>query len=274
MATKLSNFFFDKELMIVNGLNITDQETIIFFKDLERESDLEEKFKKILKLGVVATKIVGTAEKLDYIEKEFNKLDSRFDNKLDMMLAELSTKYEMMFGDDGKFSDLLKEHFGDNGKVVKDLFDPYREGTPLYYLIKEVRSEIDEMKKQLILREGEELVRQNTTLKGFDFQDYCEDILNNIVRVHGDCLENTSTKVGKLTRSKKGDFVITLGNNIGKKCVIELKDVDRRLTTDDIQVELEEAKKNREADYAILVTRHVESLPKSTGWFNEFNGHK
>lgn len=172
-----------------------------------------------------------------------------------------------------KFSELLKERFGDNGRIVKDLFDPYREGIPLYYLRKEVRSEIDEMKKQLILSKGEELVRQNTTLKGFDFQDYCEDILNNIVRVHGDCLENTSAKVGKLTKSKKGDFVVTLGNNIGKKCVVELKDVDKRLTTDDIQVELEEAKKNREADYAILVTRHVESLPKSTGWFNEFNGH-
>lgn len=92
-------------------------------------------------------------------------------------------------------------------------------------------------------------------------------------RVQGDSLENTSAKVGKANRSKKGDFVLTLGNNVGKKCVIELKDVDKRFSADDILDELEEAKENREADYAIFVTRYVESLPKSTGWFAEFNGH-
>ena len=239
MTTQLaSHFLFGDDTMVINGLEMRDQETISYFKDLEL-SEIEEKFKNIIKLGVVVTKTVGTAEKLDYIEKEFNKLDSKFENNLDGVLTDLRTECE----------------------------------TPLYNLIKEVKSGIDEMKEQLSINKGVELSRQSTTLKGFDFQDYCEDILSNLARVHGDSLENTSTRVGRITRSKKGDFVLTLGNEVGKKCVIELKDVYKRFSVDDILNELEEAKKNREADYAIFVTRYVESLPKSTRWFAEFNGH-
>lgn len=77
----VSNFLFDNGLMVIKELKITDQETVSFFKELEL-TEVEEKIKEILKMGVVAAKTVGTAEKVDYVEKEFNK----FDSKIEMML--------------------------------------------------------------------------------------------------------------------------------------------------------------------------------------------
>ena len=233
----------------------------------------EEKFNKVLKMGVVAARTIEVSDNIDYVEKEFNKLDTKFEGSLNNMLEDLENKSEMMFGDDGKFSTLLEEHFGEDGEVIKNIFDPYKEGTPLYNLRKEIRSELDGMKQQLgIIKEIDQL-KQKTTVKGFDFEKYCENILNDIVRINGDSLEKTSTKSGKILRSKKGDFVVDFGNDVGKNLVIELKDADKQLSVSDIQDELEEAKQNRNADFALFVVKNVESVPKSTGYFQEYNGH-
>jgi hypothetical protein len=274
MTTILKNeIYFDNQCMIISGLTVIDEDIISFFKDFKEPSELREKFEKVLKMGVVATKTVEIAEKMDYVEKEFNKLDTKFVGSLNSMLEDLATKSEMMFGDNGKFSTLLEEHFGKDGEVVKNIFDPYKEGTPLYNLRKEFRTEIEGMKQQLGIIKGIEQLKQKTTVKGLDFEKYCEDILNDIVKINGDSLEKTSTKPGKLLRSKKGDFVVNFGNDVEKKLVIELKDVDKQLSVTEIQEELEEAKQNRNADFAIFVVKNVELVPKCTGYFQEYNGH-
>jgi hypothetical protein len=90
--------------------------------------------------------------------------------------------------------------------------------------------------------------------------------------MHADALEYTGNRTGKITNCKVGDYVLTLGNSIGKKLVVEIKDVNN-ISTTDIHRELELAKKNREAEYAIFVIRDFEALPKSVGWFNEYNGN-
>jgi hypothetical protein len=241
-------YFDNNHNMIINGFTVTDEDVVSFFMDFEEHSELEEKFSKVLKMGVVAAKTIEISDNIDYVEKEFNKLDTKFEGSLKSMLENLENKSEMMFGDDGKFSTLLEEHFGEDGEVIKKIFDPYKEGTPLYNLRKEIRSELDGMKQQLgIIKEIDQL-KQKTTVKGFDFEKYCENILNDIVRINGDSLEKTSTKSGKILRSKKGDFVVDFGNDVGKKLVIELKDADKQFSISDIQDELEEAKQNRAAD--------------------------
>jgi hypothetical protein len=143
----------------------------------------------------------------------------------------------------------LEEHFGKDGEIVKKIFDPHKEGTPLYNLRRELKTEIEGVKQQLGIYKGIEQLKQKTTVKGLDFEKYCEDILTDIVKVNGDSLEKTSTKPGKLLRSKKGDYVIDFGNDVGKKLVIELKDIDKQLSVTEIQKELEEAKENRDADF-------------------------
>lgn len=161
----------------------------------------------------------------------------------------------------------MEEYFGNNGRI-ENLLDPNKPGMPLYHMI----SKVEEM--NILLREKKVMdeFKQKTTQKGFAFEQHYENILNDITRIDGDSLEKTSHKVGSIPNCRKGDYVITLGNNVGKKLVLELKDVDKRFTTEDIQQELDEAKKNRGADYGIFIVKNVESTPKSSGWFQELNG--
>jgi hypothetical protein len=62
-------------------------------------------------------------------------------------------------------------------------------------------------------------------------------------------LNRQSPQFDIILRSKKGDFVVNFGNDVGKKLVIELKDVDKQLSVAEIQEELKEAKQNRNADF-------------------------
>jgi hypothetical protein len=267
------HFLFDKQCMIVNGFSTMDQGIVSFFKDITEPSELEEKFETILKLGVTAAKSTGMIQNVDYIQKEFNNLESKMKDVITKMLTELDYKFEGIFGDRGEFSNMLKEHFGDNGKIVKDVFDPHKEGTPLNSLRKEILTIGAEVKAQLVAGKEIEVVRQKTTLKGLDFEEYCENTLSDMARVHGDSLEITRKTVGAISKSRKGDYTITFGTNIGKKLVFEVKDV-QEISLKGIHDELEEAKKNRNADYGIFVAKNVEAIPKSIGWFNEYNEGK
>jgi hypothetical protein len=57
MTTELiPRVFFDKQRMIVSEFSTMDQEIVSFFKDFKGLPDLEEKFEKTLKVGVVITK--------------------------------------------------------------------------------------------------------------------------------------------------------------------------------------------------------------------------
>jgi hypothetical protein len=102
----------------------------------------------------------------------------------------------------------------------------------------EIIRKLDDIMKQLGIREEVEKFKQRTTHKGFDFQKYCENILNKIARTHADTLEDTGNKTGKITNCKMGDYVPALGNSIGKKLVFEIKNVND-ITPAEILRELE-----------------------------------
>ena len=63
--------------------------------------------------------------------------------------------------------------------------------------------------------------KKKDTQKGFDFEDYCEPILEEIAKVHGDTVEKTGDDTGEI--DDKGDFVWTV-TDLDKKIVIEMKD--------------------------------------------------
>jgi len=81
------------------------------------------------------------ADKMDYVERDSVLLIQG--RKIDL---EFESKIEDVFGEQGIFSVLLKEHFGENGKAVTDLFDPSKIGTPMYYFKSEIMKEIGGMK--------------------------------------------------------------------------------------------------------------------------------
>lgn len=164
----------------------------------------------------------------------------------------------------------ITDRIREDGKIMMELFDPNKEGTPLYYLRNDIRNEIVGLRQQISAKEAKDELINKTTLKGKSFEDRCEAIIGDGARVFGDLLENTTTKEGKLKDSKKGDFVVNQ-KEINKRIVFEVKDVST-ISAYQIQKTLQESIENRDASYGILVVKSVESLPKSIGWFQEI-GH-
>ena len=246
--------------IIVENFQTQDYDIVSYFENLEESDNLGQKLENALKIGIVAMKSIGVEGNIKYVEKVFDSLDSNFKQKLDTV-----------FADDGQFSVVLKEHFGEDGKIIKELFDPNREGSPLYTLRLELNKDLSEIRDKLGMDAAVKKVVEKSIQKGFDFEDECEEKLERIAKNHSDKLERTSKDIGKISKSLQGDFVLTLGD-IGKRMVFEMKNKEA-ITLPDIQKELRGAMENREAEYGILVAKSKESLPKSVGWFNEYDGN-
>lgn len=262
MATKEqeSRIRLDNDKIIINGLTIDEPEIVSYFQNLSESENLEQSLEKLLKIGIVVSKSTNTAENVSYVEKAFENLNSNFTHKL-----------ETAFGNDGKFSETLKNHFGENGIIIKELFNPNKEGSPLQLLKQDLNERLREIGEKLGINAAVEEEKEKGTQKGFDFEDWCEQKLELIAQIHSDKLERTGKIPGRLAPSLQGDFVITLGDT-NKKIVFEMKNKDN-INFKEIQNELKGAIENRGADYGIFVAKNKESLPKIVGWFNEYDGN-
>lgn len=271
-----SNITIERGKLVVKKFETSDKEIVDYFEEIELDIR-EERFEMALKTGVTALKTVGITEKIDYIERKFEGLNKQFSDTLDTTVDDLDNKYEEIFGEKGKFADIIKLHFGEDGKIVKELFDPAREGSPLNILRNEIRNEISGLKTLLQLEEQKGEIEQKTPLKGIKFEDACEQVLNSITKMHSDKLERTTDIAGKIRASKKGDFVVELKEN-AKKIVYEVKDLGKKdsgkQTLPAILRNMEDAMTNREAAYGVFLVKNVEALPQSVGWFNEYDGNK
>jgi len=162
----------------------------------------------------------------------------------------------------------LVNQFIEEEKALKEIFDPSKENSPLYKLQNSLRNEIMLLRNQIVEKNARDELAKKTPLKGQSFEIRCEKIISEVCRYYGDLLENTTLTQGKLTGCKKGDFVVQNSEN-NKKIVFEMKDVST-ISFYQIQKTLKDSMENRDASYAILVVRSVESLPKSAGWFQEY----
>ena len=187
-------------------------------------------------------------------------------------------KFEKMFDPEvktshfGKLSSLLEKYF-DKGGTVENLFDPTVDDSPLGKLKKGLQEEFKELRDIIKGKEAKEELIEITTLKGYEFEDACEEILSVFVSKHmGDELERKTNEIGEITGSFAGDFLITLRDVPDKKIVLEIKDLDT-ITQPKIIENLEKAMRNRGAEYSIFVSKYKEALPKKIGWFNEFRGN-
>ena len=256
---KKDSIIIEGNQVIVKNFQTQDYDIVSYFENLQESDDLTQKLENILKIGIVAMKSIADGGNVKYVEKAFANLDSDFTQKIDSV-----------FADGGQFSNVLREHFGEDGKIIKELFNPHREGSPLNALQKDLEKYLSEIRDKLGGYAEVEKAVAKSTQKGIDFEDECEKRLEWIADIHSDKLERTSTTPGKISQSKQGDFVLTLGD-IGKKMVFEMKNKDR-VSRADIQKELDGAMKNRGAEYGIFVAKNKESLPRQVGWFNEYDG--
>ena len=238
--------------LIINKLVTADPEIIEYFQKL-KDGLRQERFVSALRTGVIALKSGQTSENVDYVKKEFGQLLNKFVVNLDRTLQDIATTVE--------------DHFGENGIIVKDIFDPNREGTPLYQLKNEMRNEISGLRQDYGIKNAEDKIISKTPLKGADFEETCYEILSKAAKITGDSLEDTTSVTGKLKACKKGDYVLTL-RDCKKKITFDVKDVGSINTTKILEV-LAGSIENREASYGVLIVKSPDAVPKSIGAFNE-----
>lgn len=140
--------------------------------------------------------------------------------------------------------------------------------TSLAHMIGELRTELwkylSAMKSELEFEKGRQTEAVRGTAKGRKFQDLIYEFVAENCRYAGDMSEDVSNSPGKLGRSKKGDSVVMLGVASaapGLRIVIEAKN-ERGIRMKDVIAELDEAKKNREAEIGIFVFARGQECPE------------
>lgn len=240
--TKHKTVKIENSELAVDDFRTADRDIVNFFSDYKGEN-FDSIFETALRLGVISLNSGQTTQNVDYVEKRFNQLKNEFREQVD---------------------DLL----GEDGQLMEE-FDPDSEGTPLQRLKRNMDDEFEKLRQELGVAKKEEEMIQKTSLKGEEFEDELHELLSDIAQVTGDKIEHTGEKEGEIAQSKKGDFVITLQDS-EKKIVVEAKDT--YYTQPNIEEEMDEAIRNRNASYGLFIAKSIENVPNKVGWFNEYNG--
>jgi len=246
----------------------------------------------------------------DTLSEITNEMDDKFGMKGNVTLfvekhfgekGEVSTLVEDYFGKDGRLSRLMEDHFGvkgsfsetvekyfgerglfqeqvekilgDNGSL-KTLLDPGEKGTPFNLLIEDIKAENAKLVERIVAEKAKEELTAKTPLKGYEFEDWVHTTLCEIAKSSnpGDVVQDVSKEPSEsLLASKKGDFVLTLGENPDLKIVVDAKSYSSRLTFPKIKETLEQAMKARNAQYGMLVSKQRDALPAFVGYFNEYD---
>jgi len=275
----------------VTDLEITDPFVVEYFEKFDDEEEQKNAFKRVLKIGVMTIGLAETSQQEEFVERKFTEMQHELQEEIDRIEEEVEKKFgddgdvpkifddhlgedghlkkhiEEAFSEDGPFKQRLDEELGENGERIQAALDPDNEGSPTYRLEKRLKSEINSIREKIVEEETEADIRKQTYLKGGDFEDSIQEILNEIVRQTPNNVEYTGDTTGEMER-KVGDFVVTLADT-GQRIVVEAK--TESYSTKNIKNEMAEAIQNRDAQYGLFVTDTLENLPRTkTGWFHEF----
>jgi hypothetical protein len=256
----------DGETIVIEDFQIQNETIHKFLDDIE-EGGREEALQKALHIGCVAMRKMGVAEDMDYIEKELSRFMSKMTQDVDGMFN-IEKEGSHLF----KLAKIMEKYF-DEGGTMEGLLDCNEEDSPLFKMKEEIKKEITDLRNDLFKQKGVDETIDATTLKGYDFEDQCEEKLYEIARPFGDEVSRTSTEAGELESRKVGDFVVTLNERPDLRIVLETKDM-ATVNLPHIHRNLEEAMENRSADYGIFVVKDKDSLPKQVGYFNEYPGNQ
>jgi len=246
------------------------------------EDQIRDKVLKAVRIGLIALERIENASDLDYVRTEFEKLNGRFKDELELRFGLLEEELDGLLEGVGqhfnpdqensylaKLAKTLESYFAKGGSVEK-LFDPQQDGSPLAQIKKLQEERTREILDAIVARKAQ----QETIQKGQSFEDDCEAILTNLVSVTGEQLERTSIQPGSVQGDKTGDFVITAKDRANQRIVLELKAGQSHQSLPKIMAVLDAALINRQAQYAILVAESVESLPNKLGYLCEYSQNK
>jgi hypothetical protein len=296
------------ESVLIRNLEIKDHEVFEVVSD-QKEPERPEFVKRALKVGVIALRDVVVAEKIDYVQRKFEKLCFELEKIFTQKLGKDGMKGELdrIFSDKGELHSCLEKVFGSDGKLARDILDmnnakspigqlkltiesyfdgkdsklydmldPNAKDSPISRLRKEILDKMQTIENAITTNIATKEAVKKTTKKGFMFEDTIESFLWQLSKPFGDTIERVGKERGKLG-NLKGDFVITLEDPTIKgqqpKIVVEAKTREKlSLSTKGLIGELRGAIQNREALFAIAVTDKV--VTDDLGAYREFEGNK
>ena len=243
----------------IDGFETSERDIVLHFAELP-DTNLDRELERLLKLGILAQGSAGTMISAKYVESEFSRLKDKMAQDIDNA-----------FGPEGEIPRMVEKYFGNDG-TIRAVLDPDRDGTPLNRLRTAMHADLSEIKDAVAMKRGRSEEAKKGTQKGWEFEEMCEPEICSMADAHSDTVESTGGSAGDLGASKKGDFVVTIGGT-ERKIVFEMKH-RADMTIPEIRKQLNGAMENRRADYAVLVSRNKDALPKEAGWFNEYDGNK
>jgi hypothetical protein len=293
--------------VLIKKLEMQDPEFYDIILD-QTESTRTDFVTKALKIGAIALKDVKLAEKVDYIKREFQKLCDELDRVFTRELGKegMEGALETIFGDNGKLEQCLESMFGTDGKLARDLLDlnnkkspigqlretmesyfvgkdsevyemldSHVKDSPMCCLREDLMNELKSIETKITEQIAKKEIIQKTPQKGFIFEDTLDQFLLDVTAPFGDFVERVSKEKGTLG-GKKGDFVIAINDPMTEgrevKIVVEAKTGEKiTLTQKGLKGELDDAIKNRQANFAIAVT---EASTEAAGCYRELEKDK
>lgn len=165
----------------------------------------------------------------------------------------------------------ITELLGPGGQLSQRLeaaFDSSDAGTGLGRVVETFERRFQELRDLVVGEQHRTEEAARGTAKGLDYEDEVEEVLRSQARAIGGCIvERTSLTSGTLgLHSKVGDFVLTLTD--GTRVVVEAKNVGRMSLNGKTGIlnELDQAMDNRNASWAICISR-TDSFPGEVGTF-------
>ena len=197
----------------------------------------------------------------------------------------LGRSLDAVFGDGGTLKVELERHFGDKGSVIyrtlnpsdeesvlgrfrrqmEALVDPSREGSPFGDLKRSLLSEFKELHGKLGARRAVEEERERSSLKGIPFEEFVYQAVSSLAAPLDDRVEHVGAQPGPL--GDVGDIKVTVnpGHAGGREVRVVFEVKNRSISLrgkNSIFEELEAARKNRDALYAVVVVRAKEAPPE------------
>jgi hypothetical protein len=208
---------------------------------------------------------------LGYLAAIIQKMD-QFDRNLNLQFNETDTASFV-----GKLQSMVNLHFGEDGRVLELIqkqlaIDPASQmtvQTPLNQVYHLLRQEIAGLRDTVMKIAGQQEMLEQTSKKGFPFEDKVFEELQRIARPFGEIVEDTSLKAEAISGSKKGDYVYRLTSS-DASIVLDAKNYGKLNSLPAMLQYIKDAMHDRDSKVGIIVVPKKDNLQKQIGSWNVY----
>ncbi|MCW4020257.1 MAG: hypothetical protein NWF14_03390 [Candidatus Bathyarchaeota archaeon] len=297
-SISISDVVLDVETSTLKILELSIKDPELCSLLAGKEEDERKQFvERALRVGIMALQGMETKMRVDYVRSEFENMQKEVETELQRVFSDkgiLLNTLDKFLGEKGELKQALNAHFGEQGSVIYKILNPDDETTPIGKFRKQLQQELDADRegtafhklrnamndgfKEVLVAigaaEAAEEERDKGTAKGGDLEDYVFEELDRMARHFDDKVEFVGDEKGPL--GQVGDVLIRINpvdtRNLERNIVVEVK--NRSITMsgkNSFFKELENAKKNRGAYYAIGAVQRS-NVPDSCGCFRRYDG--